>query len=260
MLNTIIIIAIAVMLMMAMSVVLFVILYQRRGIRHQLEVKIINEKKQMELLNASLQSEEEERKRIAGELHDDVGATLSSVRLFLHQAEKNSHATETAILQQSGELIDESIRKIRDISHKLQPATLQTLGLYASLHALADLYNRSGRIKVETHATENLPRLPDQSELHIYRIIQELINNIIRHSHATIISIRISSSGRELITTLSHDGTGMIQEDFENKLRKPDGIGLKNISNRLQFTNGTIAFRKNENGLFLTEIKVPYTK
>jgi signal transduction histidine kinase len=256
-LNILITISITVMLLLAYSVVLFVVIYQRRTIQHQLELKNINEQKQMELLQASLQSEEEERKRIAGELHDDVGATLSSVRLFLHQAEKNSGGS--AILKQSGELIDESISKIRNISHKLQPATLHTLGLYSSLHALGELYNRSGKIKLETFTREELPRLPAQTELHVYRIVQELINNIIRHSSATKTSIQVGASGHAITLSFLQDGKGITHEEFEKMLAKPGGIGLKNISNRLQFINGKIFFSRDEKGFYLTELKVPLT-
>ena len=250
-----IIIGIAVMCLMALAVVLFVIMYQRRVILHQLEIKTLDEKKQMELLRASLQSEEEERRRIAAELHDDVGATLSSVRLFLHQAEKNS--SDAAIIHQSGELVDESIRKIRDISHKLQPALLETLGLYASLQALADLYTHSGSITIRVQPEQHLPRLVDYHELHIYRIIQELINNCVRHSKSTGISIRISSVGRTLLISLDHDGMGITNDEYESLRKEKNGIGLKNISNRLQFIQGEISFNKKEDATYRIQMNIP---
>ena len=86
------IIGIAAMLLLAFGIIFFVVMYQRRVIRHQQEIKVLYEQKQQELINASIQGEEQERMRIASELHDDVGATLSSVRLFLH-----SRLTRTAI-------------------------------------------------------------------------------------------------------------------------------------------------------------------
>ena len=124
-LDYIIIIGISIMALMGFTVVFFVVLHQRRVIRHQVELQEIESQRQMELLQASLQSEEEERRRIAAELHDDIGATLASARLYLHQAEKT--ATDAAMIQQSGKLVDDSIRKVREVSHKLQPATLEAL-------------------------------------------------------------------------------------------------------------------------------------
>jgi signal transduction histidine kinase len=242
------------MLMMAISVVLFVILYQRRGIRHQLEVKTLNEQKQLALLEASLQSEEEERRRIASELHDDVGASLSSIRLFLHKADE--HPGNSPAIQQSKELIDDTIKKVRDISHKLQPATLQMLGLYSSLHALAEIYNRSKGIKVIVKADHTLPRLAPNTELHIYRIIQELINNIIKHSGGEQIAISVFQLGEKMQFSLTHDGTGIAKEEHEGLLTKKGAIGLKNIENRLKFIGGTIEFTKRNENEFNTAIVV----
>ncbi len=256
-LANLIIIGIAVMLLMALSVVLFVVMYQRRVIHHQLEVKTINEQKQLELLQASIQSEEDERRRIAGELHDDVGATLSSVGLFLHKAAENS--PDSVIIRQSRELIDESIRKIRDISHKLQPAALQSLGLYASLQALADMLNRSGSISLNFHHDHDLPRMPFHTELHIYRIIQELINNIIRHSKASSVTLTCSSFQQNLKILLLHDGYGISKEDYPDLLQKKGSLGLKNIENRLKFVNGSIEFDKVIGINFKASLLIPIT-
>ena len=252
------IIGIAIMLLMALSVVFFVFLYQKRSIRHELEVKIINEQKQFELLKASIQSEEEERRRIAGELHDDLGATLSSVRLFLHKAAQDS--PHPSLIWQSQQLLDDSIRKIRDISHKLQPATLESLGLYASLAANAETLNRSGTIKIGVSADDNLPRLAQHNELHIYRIVQELVTNILKYSRASSIAITITKRQDELIVSLSHDGTGVTAQNYNELLNKKGAIGLKNIDNRLKFIAGKIEFRQTNDNLFRTTVIVPITK
>src|SRR5436190_624093 len=115
------------MLTLAVGIVIFVIQYQRRVINHQDELKDFNRKKQEELIQASIRSEEEERMRVAAELHDDVGATLSSIRLMLFKAIRNPG--DGAILQQVRGLLDETIQKVRNLSHQLQPGTLQYLGL-----------------------------------------------------------------------------------------------------------------------------------
>src|SRR3954464_4308784 len=102
------------MLTLALGIIFFVILYQRRVISHQIELKKINDQKELELIRASIQSEEEERMRIASELHDDVNATLASVRLYLYK-EKDVQYDEQ-IINLSKQLLDESIEKIRNIS------------------------------------------------------------------------------------------------------------------------------------------------
>ena len=250
-----IIVGIAVMCFMALSIILFIVLYQRKIIVHQLDIKMINEKKQMDLLQASLQSEEEERQRIAGELHDDVGATLASIRLFIRQAEMQPH--DTGILRQSGQLVDETLKKIRDISHKLQPTTLQALGLLSAIKSLADIYSNSSGFKLNVVAENEIPRFEMHMELHLYRILQELINNAIRHSKSLIAAIHMSNDVYVLTILFRYDGVGINQEEFEELLMKNNGIGLKNIRSRIRFINGSILFENETSSLNQVTIKAP---
>jgi len=243
------------MLVLAIGIVFFVVLYQRRMLSHQLELKLFNEQKQRELLQASIDSEEEERMRIASELHDDVGATLSSIRLFLHSALKTNNIQ---LVDQSNELLDQSIEKVRSISHKLQPSMLQHLGLTASLEALAQTVTKSGVIKVSC----NLERMPDQEEkvaLGLYRIVQELLNNIIKHSHATDIGLESRRDVQTFYLVLSHNGVGLTNDTFNQLIYKKGAIGLKNIVNRIEAINALITFRQVHENRFETIISVPLT-
>jgi signal transduction histidine kinase len=227
------------MLALAIGVILFVVMYQRRVIHHQVELKEIEEKKELELIQAGIQSEEQERMRIATELHDDVGATLASARLFLHQKE----IMDEAAIQQSKELLDESIQKIRSISHKLQPSTLYHLGLQTSLQSLSEIISKTGVVKVIYIKVNDLPRLDAQLELSAYRIVQELINNCIKHADAKNITLQTDADS-ELKIKLSHDGKGLLQQDYEELIYKKGAIGLKNIVNRLKSINANIYFDK----------------
>jgi signal transduction histidine kinase len=249
-------ISIAIMLMMALSVVFFVFLYQKRGIRHELEMKIINEQKQLELMQASIQSEEEERMRIAGELHDDVGATLSSATLFLYKAAQDSPSA--VLIAQSQQLISDSLRKIRDISHKLQPATLQSLGLYASLEAYAEILSRTDSIKIHITASADLPRFSAHAELHVYRIMQELITNTLKYSGASGIQINLTKHADNLLIVVSHDGKGITAVNYEALLNKKGAIGLKNIVNRMKFIAGKIEYEQINENIFRTTLTVPF--
>lgn len=252
-----VVIAIAIMSLMALVVILFVLLYQRRVIRHHMELQAIESQRQMELLQASLQSEEEERRRIASELHDDIGATLASARLYLRQAEKS--AADPAMIQQSGQLVDESIRKVREVSHKLQPATLETLGLHAALEALADVYAHSESLNISFEANDRVLRLPAHVELHVYRIIQELINNLVRHAAAHKVGLSVRRAQDGITIELSHDGKGLSQTRYEELLQSKSGIGLKNISNRVRFISGSIHFSENTSGHRIA-LQVPLNK
>lgn len=252
---SLIVASVAIMLLLAFSIVFFVVNYQRRVIRHQDEIKSINDQKQLELIQASIQGQEEERMRIATELHDDVGATLSSVRLFLHSS-MHKDADESVILQ-SKQLLDQSISSIRNISHKLQPAILNQLGLQASLESLSSIINRSSSVTLTYTSLFPLPKLNDNIELSVYRMLQELTSNIIKHSEASSISIESSVSNGFLRIILIHDGHGLTNEMYQELIYKKGAIGLKNIVNRLKSINSTIEFSQIDAAHFRVCILTP---
>jgi signal transduction histidine kinase len=131
------------------------------------------------------------------------------------------------------------------------------LGLYSSLYALAEIYNRSKGMKVDVQAEHTLPRLAPNTELHIYRIVQELINNIIKHSGGEKISIHVFKAGDKIQLSLAHDGNGIAKEAYTALLTKKGAIGLKNMENRLKFIHATIEFEKKSTNEFSTIILVP---
>lgn len=241
------------MLLLAMGIVFFFILYQRRVFKHQMEIEEMNRKKQEELIQASIQGEEEERSRIAAELHDDVGATLSSIRLFLHKANNNA-----ALLQESRELLDDSIQKVRNISHKLQPDVLYRLGLQTSLQSYTETLSKAGALRVNYAVYNNLERMPESVELSIYRIVQELVNNIIKHAQATYVNIDNIVVNDMFVLTMAHDGRGMTNDMFEELTYKKGAIGLKNIVNRLKSIDGQIDFSLDADSTYKVRIVLPY--
>ncbi len=250
-----IIIGICAMLALAIGIIFFVILYQRRVISHQLELKKINEQKELELIQASIRSEEDERMRIAAELHDDVVATLASARLFLYKTKEALY--DENVINQSKELLDQGIVRIRDISHKLQPASLQHLGLELSLRSLIETINKSAALSAAFNVNKQLPRTADNIELAIYRIVQELIANIIKHSAATAISLETDNTDQGLLILLTHNGQGMTQEMYESLIYKKGSTGLKNIVNRLKSINASIRFFFEPELGYKTELIIP---
>ncbi len=248
-----IVFAIVAFLILMMGIIFFVVLYQRRMFHHHLELKKINEQKQKELLQASIQGEEDERMRIASELHDDVGASLSSVRLFLHSAAKTS---DPEIINRSRELLEDSIQKVRSISHKLQPSMLQHLGLKATLEAMAETVNKSGNLHM-TCTLAQIPELDENTGLAVYRVVQELLNNVIKHSGARSVSLSAQLLQDAIVLHFAHDGIGLTEEEFQKQVRKPGAIGLKNIVNRLQSINASIQFEQVLENHYRAVISVP---
>ncbi len=250
--NSNIIIVIAAMFLMAMAVILFVVLYQRRVIKHQIELKVLSTLKELDILKASIQGEEEERKRIADELHDDVGATLSSARLFLDTSNNPINPEQIFV---SKALIDDALSKIRAVSYKLQPASLITLGLSSAVRNMTDLLNKSGQIQVMLYVSDEFPRMMSYTELHVYRILQEVINNITKHTGARQISLELLCEN-EIQIQITHDGEGLTNQKFEEYILTSTGQGLRNMTNRIRILDGKIDFYPVEK-LFRILIAIP---
>jgi two-component system, NarL family, sensor kinase len=243
-----VIFGIAAMLVLAIGIILFTLMYQRRMLLHHLEIKAINEKKQHELIQAMVHGEEVERQRIASELHDDIGAELSTVKTFFYKAVQ--HPEDPSLVIQGKELLDQSIKKIRDISHKLQPSMLHRLGLLVALRSFCEIKNKAGAIKVEFIANGDIPRLRENAELSAYRIVQELFNNLEKHSMATELTLTCQTISNQLNILITHNGNGLTNKQYEQLTYKEGAIGLKNIVNRLQVMNGTINFELRPDHLY----------
>ena len=231
------------MFIMAITLVLVVVFHQRRVIRFNKQIQKMEEERQQMLLRASIRFQEEERQRIAADLHDDAGPLLATARLYLNE---NLIHQEPAVQLQSifsaKQIIDDSIQLIRNISHSLMPPTLKNFGLEAALKDLFEKINGSGVINASARFHDNRQRLNDEQELLVFRVVQELVTNIIKHSKAGFIHLTQNAQENNVYFRLHHDGKGILQEDFDRMEYNSTGLGLKNIQSRIRVLRGRIFF------------------
>ena len=247
------------MFFMAITLVSIVVFHQRRVIRFNKQIQKMEEEKQQMLLRASIQLQEEERQRIAADLHDDAGPLLATARLYLNE---NLIHQETAVQLQSifsaKQIIDDSIQLIRNISHSLMPPTLKNFGLEAAVKDLFEKINGSGVINASARFHDNRQRLNDEQELLVFRILQELVTNIIKHSSAGFIHLTQNAQGNVVYFRIHHDGKGILQPDFEKMEHNSAGLGLKNIQSRIRVLKGKIFFEiDNTHTYYKVTIEVP---
>lgn len=209
---------------------------------------------QNDLLRSNIQAQEEERKRIAQDLHDELGAVLSIMRMnivLLEEQHDDAGGHLYGKLQNIRCLSESALMSMRNISHRLMPPQLETFGLVKTLESVTNQINSTGNIKVRLHA----PSLPDDLSwnisLALYRIVMELINNTIRHSGASMVKIDLHVSDDHIVCRYVDNGRGLNNQD-SNK-----GLGRKSIEGRINALNGTSDISTGAAGGFHTTIRLP---
>lgn len=233
------------MLALAIGLVLFIIFHQRRVIRYQLQLKEMEEEQQKILLNASIRWQEEERQRIAADLHDDAGPLLATARLYLNEnLVKQDISTQLQAIYNAKQIIDDTIQLIRNISHSLMPPTLKNFGLESAVNDLFQKISGSGSMNASSRFHDYRQRLRPEQELLVFRVIQELVNNILKHSNASFIHVTQNYNEDKFFIRLHHDGRGITQADVERLNKSSLGLGLKNIQSRARVLHAKIDFEK----------------
>jgi signal transduction histidine kinase len=219
--------------------------FNKKLYAQKLEKEKLKARHQFELLRASIAVQEEERKRIARDLHDELGAALSMTRMHLVQIEQMSATydpTLTARLQNVRSMTEQALASMRRISHELMPPQLETFGLLQTLETTAAELNKLNQLQMEIQVLGNFPRLPLATELGLYRVCMELINNTIRHSQADNILIKFEQENARLRLDYRDNGKGFP----EGTMKK--GIGQRSIETRVHSLGGDLTSRNHEDG------------
>jgi signal transduction histidine kinase len=191
-------------------------------------------------LKAAFDAEENERKRISAELHDNIGLKLSVAKLQFELL-NNDHPEikDTTV----SEIIDDAIVDIRQISRTQSSAYVLENGLINELELIRQYINRPGKFEVSYQIEVDIRNFQDDFIIHLYRILQELINNTIKHSKATKLALILKENNEKLFVNYSDNGIG-----FKPEAGK--GSGIKNIATRVNLFNGKIEEQDTENSVF----------
>jgi len=231
---------------LALAVILFFVYYQRRLHQHQLAMEQLKVEEQTKRLAHTIDAQEQERERIARDLHDEVGALLSTMKLYLTHSSEAPEGMEAKAIA----VLDQTIDCVRGIAQNLSTGYLQTFGLSKAIeHTCARLEDAS---ELEFNYSDSLPqRLPQALEVHLLRIVQELLNNTIKHSQATQVSIALSASASQANLSYSDNGRG-----FEVN-QQHQGLGLNSLSGRASLIHGTLNMQSSPGKGMQATINVP---
>lgn len=237
-----VVVTLIVILSLLVFIIATVVLYQRK----------LREKQQA-LFQSVIDAEEKERNRIAKDLHDSLGASMSAIKLYFESLMPNITDQEKSSLVYN--MLDDACNEVRSISHQMMPQVLIREGLFIATRQFCSAFMNLPKLKFELNilGPETRPNNPT-TELMIYRVLQELINNSLKHSKATEIIVQLIQSKNELILSVEDNGIGgdIKINDISN------GLGINNLISRVKYLNGQITFENVENSGLTALVRIPF--
>jgi two-component system, NarL family, sensor kinase len=213
--------------------------YSNKKKVQQLRIAELESEKQLSATEAVLKGEEQERTRLAKDLHDGLGGMLSGIKYSFNNMKENLILTpDTAqAFSRSMDMLDNSIKEMRRVAHNMMPESLIRYGLDKTLQDYTAEINKSGMVTVayQSMGMEN-KTVDNTTAITIYRIVQELLNNVTKHAAAKQVLVQLLAQGNKLVVNVEDDGKGFDATIIE----RVEGIGWKNIKSRVEFLKGTL--------------------
>ncbi len=230
----------------------FKILSQDKSTIAVLITDLTARKQQVELASRLQQMQDEERRRIARELHDSVGQLLVAIGMNIAMVQAQSHkldAVAAKAVAENAELVEQVSKEIRTVSYLLHPPLLDVAGLVSALRLYVDGFSDRSKIKIELDVPSDFPRLSDAVEIAIFRMVQESLTNIHRHSGSATATIRMHRDREWLVVQVEDSGRGIPKEkQFELTGSGRYGVGFAGMRERLTQLGGKLEIQSDQNG------------
>jgi len=245
----------SILLVILSSIILFAILYFKiRHSKHIKEKKLLSQQFNETLLQTQLEIQEQTLKTISQEIHDNIGQILSLTKLTLSRMDANKQEDLLTKIEDSKILVSKAIQDLRDLSRSLNTDNIVELGLVKAIEYENDMLKKAG-FNTNFIIMGVVTRLESQKELIIFRIVQEMFNNILKHADATHINILINFED-QLIIMIDDNGKGFSHQHLEND-SKIKGIGLRNMRSRASLIGGNFTINSNVGEGTQIKIMVP---
>jgi signal transduction histidine kinase len=245
------------MFLLAIAIILFMVFYQKRMLQEQYKRQQMELDHQHKMMEAALESQEQERRRLAGELHDSIGAMLSTIRVGITTLARQ--VPDPKALEQSKEMLDDTITSVRRISRDLMPSTLEKFGFVQAVKELCERFQATSLMPIHCLENGEVKDFEKPRELMLFRIVQELLNNALKHSKATEITVSVTGSDK-LLVSVEDNGIGFDPEAIKNSKENGKGLGLFNMENRARLLNASLEFETPRAKGSKVTLTVPYEK
>lgn len=231
------------------AIILFVAIYQRKILLKEAKIQLLEQEKQIGLFKASVEAEEQQKEKIARNLHDEINPLLAALKFNLsrHRLELQKNKFEPDSLIADTQLLDKAIEGIRTTCLELIPSFLMQYGLVKSLEDYLMHLSHTDTLQVEFQnevQPSDINLLDKQALLNTYRMCLELLNNIIKHAQANFLKMNLLCRDQALHIQLIHNGKGVTNEEMEQFTQNSKGLGLKSLQARTLIINATLNYTK----------------
>jgi len=226
---------------------------EQRELLQKQEIKELENAVKINNLESVMYGQETERNRVAQDLHDSLGGKLSTIKLqfdALHDFDDSTAGDKKQVVH-IHKLIDHACEEVRQVARNLKPSALENMGLEAAIKDLVNRYQNNGRYQISFISSTNNVDISYKKKLHLYRIVQEIINNAVKHANAKDIDIQLYAQDDKLSLTIEDDGKGF------DTLTAKKGLGLNNIKSRLDLIEGDLVIDSQINNGSTFHITVP---
>lgn len=224
-------------LVLAGFIIFFFVMYIRRKTKYLVEKQQLQSQFQQELLRTQLEIQEQTLKTISQEIHDNIGQVLSLAKLNLNRMDVTKQTELEEKIKDSKNLVSKAIQDLRDLSKTLNTDNIAAIGLIRAIEYELEMIRKTGSHQISLETEGNIVRLDGQKELIVFRIIQEVLNNIIKHAEASSIMIKASYSGDKLCLLISDNGKGVDLRSLNTESNNNFGLGIRNMHSRAKLVN-----------------------
>jgi two-component system NarL family sensor kinase len=257
----IILIATALALLLVGFIVTSLFLYQRRQHRQEQQLTRMKDEYQQELLRSQLEIQETTFKTIAMELHDNIGQVLSVVKLSLSVLPLDAAHPAYESVQNSRQMLNKVIYDMGNLTKSLHTDRITQIGLVDAMSFDLDSLRRTGLLDVDFSVTGDEYRLEDQRSIFLYRMFQEMLNNILKHSQATRVNIAVNYSiDNKFVLRVEDNGVGFDVEKKRTQASSSSGIGLKSMTNRASLIGAQITVQSQPGKGTSIRVELPLEK
>ena len=248
-----------VLIILGVFIISFFLIYQRRRKAHLTETEKLQSQFRQTLLQTQLEIQEQTLKNISQEIHDNIGQVLSLAKLNVNTMTGASPELLDSKINDSKQLISKAIQDLRDLSRSLNTDYVVEMGLLRSIEYELELIKRTGALETIFRIEGNPYRLEQQQELILFRVVQEILHNIIKHAKATQVDVSIRFEPELFTLTVADNGVGFDASQLESADYSGFGLGIRNMHNRARMINTSFALNSTIDKGVTIILKLPVT-